>query len=182
MGLYCPDCWHLESTVIESRSEAGGEKVYRRRQCSKCGCRYETCEVLVSEAGPNPVQTIIELRRRDGLTLKEIGQRVGMTYQGVAYHLRKAGIETSRQHASDETLTDKIEALYEQGHSIREVGELVNLAPSAVYRRLQLTEVDTTKKLKPIGCETCRTTPYARGMCVNCYRRWLRRRKAQQAG
>lgn len=34
-------------------------------------------------------------------------------------------------------------------------------------------------RLKPIGCEQCKTRPYAKGLCRNCHaRQWQRHKKA----
>ena len=42
----CPSCAHLESRVTDSRTQANGDSIRRRRECEKCGERFTTYERL----------------------------------------------------------------------------------------------------------------------------------------
>ncbi len=44
--MKCPYCSFEESKVIDSRSSDDGEKIRRRRECSKCGRRFTTHEII----------------------------------------------------------------------------------------------------------------------------------------
>lgn len=44
--MYCPYCNALDTKVIDSRLAAEGAQVRRRRQCTECGERFTTFEVV----------------------------------------------------------------------------------------------------------------------------------------
>lgn len=44
--MYCPYCNALDTKVIDSRLAAEGVQVRRRRQCTECGERFTTFEVV----------------------------------------------------------------------------------------------------------------------------------------
>ena len=44
--MRCPSCAHLESRVTDSRTQANGDSIRRRRECEKCGERFTTYERL----------------------------------------------------------------------------------------------------------------------------------------
>lgn len=44
--MYCPYCNAVDTKVIDSRLAAEGSQVRRRRQCTECGERFTTFEVV----------------------------------------------------------------------------------------------------------------------------------------
>ena len=43
--MHCPFCGEHDTRVIDSRLTAEGDKVHRRRECSRCNARFTTYEV-----------------------------------------------------------------------------------------------------------------------------------------
>ncbi len=58
--MRCPQCGHLDSKVVDSRSSDDGESIRRRRECTSCGFRFTTYE----RAGDLPLVVI----KKDGTT------------------------------------------------------------------------------------------------------------------
>lgn len=44
--MRCPHCSSLEDRVIESRENAAGTSIRRRRECLSCGCRFTSYEKI----------------------------------------------------------------------------------------------------------------------------------------
>ena len=44
--MRCPYCLYEESKVIDSRSADDGERIRRRRECTRCGKRFTTHETV----------------------------------------------------------------------------------------------------------------------------------------
>ena len=44
--MKCPYCGYEESKVVDSRSSDDGEKIRRRRECSRCYKRFTTYEIV----------------------------------------------------------------------------------------------------------------------------------------
>jgi transcriptional regulator NrdR family protein len=42
--MNCPLCKHCNTSVLDTRSRAGGQKVHRRRQCDSCRHRFSSLE------------------------------------------------------------------------------------------------------------------------------------------
>lgn len=42
--MTCPQCKHRNSSVLETRTHAGGQQVRRRRQCDACNHRFASVE------------------------------------------------------------------------------------------------------------------------------------------
>ena len=56
--MKCPFCGGLDSKVVDSRSTEDGERIRRRRECTTCGKRFTTFEIV--ETRP------IMVRKKDG--------------------------------------------------------------------------------------------------------------------
>ena len=52
--MFCPNCGHLESKVVDSRSSEDGASIRRRRECLQCTHRFTTYERL----GEHPVMVV----------------------------------------------------------------------------------------------------------------------------
>lgn len=46
--MKCPFCGYEESKVIDSRPTDEGERIRRRRECTRCGKRFTTYEIIES--------------------------------------------------------------------------------------------------------------------------------------
>ena len=56
--MKCPFCGGLDSKVVDSRSTEDGERIRRRRECTTCGKRFTTFEIV--ETRP------IMVKKKDG--------------------------------------------------------------------------------------------------------------------
>ena len=54
--MRCPECGYEETKVIDSRQMQ--EKIRRRRECSVCGCRFTTFEIVE--------KPLLMVRKKDG--------------------------------------------------------------------------------------------------------------------
>ncbi len=54
----CPDCGHGRTSVVDTRSDADGATVRRRRECSRCSFRFTTYE--------RPEWETLQVKKRDG--------------------------------------------------------------------------------------------------------------------
>ena len=73
----------------------------------------------------------------EGVSMGEIGRRLGHCHGVIAYHIHKSGvaIHNPRQQRSPVS-TEYIKSLYSHGMSTIEIGENVGLTPQAIYGRL----------------------------------------------
>jgi len=79
---------------------------------------------------------VVELYQQ-GLSMNEIGRRLGHTHGVIAYHVHKSGISLHNPRSQRcPVSTDYIKKLYEQGMSTIEISENVGLTPQAIYQRL----------------------------------------------
>lgn len=67
--MHCPFCNTPDTKVIDSRLAAGGMQIRRRRQCSNCGDRFTTFEV-VELVMPRVIKTNGRIEPYDGEKLK----------------------------------------------------------------------------------------------------------------
>jgi DNA-binding CsgD family transcriptional regulator len=71
----------------------------------------------------------------EGLSLKEIGKRVGRDPSTVSYHLKKHGLEpvNTGKHAARGSIPElKLRTLVAEGKSVRQIGRQVDRSPSTV--------------------------------------------------
>lgn len=45
--MRCPKCASNDDKVVETRVSREGDTIRRRRQCTKCGCRFTTYEAII---------------------------------------------------------------------------------------------------------------------------------------
>ena len=91
---------------------------------------------------PCDVVTATELYER-GLTLMEIGERLGCSWMTVQRRLVAAGVEIRKQgrrgkgtEAEDDALVSQILELHNQGLSTYKIAEQLGIGRDAIYKRL----------------------------------------------
>ncbi len=57
--MYCPDCGHDHTRVIDTETSTDGSSVRRRRECQRCSFRFTTYE--------QPEWNSLQIKKRDGL-------------------------------------------------------------------------------------------------------------------
>lgn len=72
---------------------------------------------------------------------------------------------------------ENIITLVRQGHTEKETAEILGVTRKTVSGVKFRNRIQSKRKLKSIGCDKCKTNHYARGLCKNCYARWLHRGK-----
>lgn len=76
--MYCPFCNALDTKVTDSRLSAEGYQVRRRRQCTECGERFTTFEIIevvmpriIKSSGKIEPYDIAKLKRSISLPLQK---------------------------------------------------------------------------------------------------------------
>jgi len=112
--MRCHKCQHGDTNVIESRDVASGGFVRRRRQCSKCSCRFTTYE---------------RVERPQLVVIKKDGSRELFNREKLIAGLNRASEKTPVTIMQIESLVDDVEQeLYSRSEPevpSREIGELV---------------------------------------------------------
>ncbi len=82
---------------------------------------------------------------KSGLSMSDVGRRLGHDHSVIAYHIKKSGIKIrpSWEYAIKDVDSEKIIDMYNGGMSLREVSEIVGLTDQGVYERLKKSGVKT---------------------------------------
>jgi DNA-binding transcriptional regulator GbsR (MarR family) len=110
-------------------------------------------------------------------SIGELGEMLGITRQAVSYRLRKYPEYNAIKELKARKRRDFIGGvvrMYSDGMSPSDVAEFTGLSTSRVYAILSRYATDYPR-LKPVGCDKCKTEPYALGLCNACYQRNRRR-------
>jgi len=112
--MRCPKCTSIEDKVIDSRISKDGASIRRRRECTECGHRYSTTEVLV----------------RDGvIVLKRDGRREDFDRDKLIRAVRaachKRPVDGEQITMLVEDAMDALEAQYEKEIPSHAIGESV---------------------------------------------------------
>lgn len=70
--MQCPNCSSLDDKVLESRQNASGSSIRRRRECNSCGYRYTSYERIEDK----PLMVIKRDGRREVFDLSKIGRGI----------------------------------------------------------------------------------------------------------
>ncbi|MCL1623983.1 transcriptional regulator NrdR [Moraxella sp. Tifton1] len=99
--MYCPYCSAIDTKVIDSRLAAAGAQVRRRRQCTECGERFTTFEVvevvmprIIKSNGRIEPYDQNKLRRSISLPLQKrptTTDEIDATISRIEQHLRNMG-------------------------------------------------------------------------------------------
>ena len=112
--MYCPNCQHTESRVLESRSTESGQSIRRRRECLKCKQRFTTYERIESV----PITVI----KRDGS--RESFDRAKLL-RGILRACEKTKISYQKVEGIIDTIEAKLQQNSGKEFSSSEIGELV---------------------------------------------------------
>lgn len=112
--MWCPFCSHTETRVVDSRLTTDGMQIRRRRECARCGARFNTYEAPALSA-PNVVKS-------DGnrVPFDEEKLRAGMVKA-----LEKRPVETQAVEKSIRDLVQRIRTLDDAEVSSSRIGEWV---------------------------------------------------------
>lgn len=91
---------------------------------------------------------LLEACLAEGLSLEQIGKRVGRNPSTVSYHLKKHGLEPVNQgkHANKGPLDRTVlEQLVEAGLSVREIGRRLDRSPATIRHWIQKYRLKTSR-------------------------------------
>lgn len=91
--MKCPKCQTDDDKVLDSRSARDGAAIRRRRECSKCGCRFTTYE---------------EIDRDEVLVVKRDGRRQTFERQKLEKAIRQA---CGKRRVSSEQIRTMIDSV-----------------------------------------------------------------------
>ena len=147
--MKCPFCGHADSKVIDSRPTDEGERIRRRRECTKCGKRFTTYEIIET------VPLIVV--KKDGT--RESFDRVKL-FNGLlrACEKRPVPVETIEKAVTDieSSLQNSLEKEVTSGkigelamEKLKDIDEVAYVRFASVYRQFKdvSTFVDEVTKL-----------------------------------
>lgn len=117
-------------------------------------------------------QPLSQIAKVKGLSTERIRQILHGAGYSTRIHIGKGG---RRRQIPIERIID----LRKQGLTITAIAREVNLSATTVWTHLQPANIIVERPLTPIGCPKCITEPLARGLCHNCYHKWLKRGKPE---
>lgn len=112
--MYCPYCNEVDTKVIDSRIAAEGAQVRRRRQCTECGERFTTFEV-VEVVMPRIIKTNGRIEPYDQSKLK----------RSISLPLQKRPITSDEIDATIGRIEHKLRNMGEREISSKILGEVV---------------------------------------------------------
>ena len=112
--MYCPNCNHLDSKVIDSRTIQTGNCIRRRRECLNCSFRFTTYEYIAN--------TPIKVVKKNGSREEFDRQKLQNSFN----------VACNKRPVSEEMILDSIKNIEEKISSLSnvevyssEIGELV---------------------------------------------------------
>jgi transcriptional repressor NrdR len=114
--MRCPHCQETEDKVIESRQNATGTSIRRRRECLVCGYRFTSYERIEEK----PLLVIKRDGRREPFSIEKIDQ-------GIQRSLQKRPVSQKEVEEMLHSLEDEAVLLSKNSREIRseKIGELV---------------------------------------------------------
>lgn len=114
--MYCPYCNAVDTKVIDSRLAAEGSQVRRRRQCTECGERFTTFEV-VEVVMPRIIKSNGRIEPYDQNKLR----------RSISLPLQKRPVTTDEIDATIGRIEHKLRNMGEREVSSKILGEVVML-------------------------------------------------------
>ena len=112
--MRCPYCKELDSRVIDSRAADDGNSIRRRRECTSCGRRFTTYEVV---------------EKMPLMVIKNDGRRVvfdkNKILNGLIRSCEKRNIPTEQVLALADEIERELRNTMERGITTKAIGELV---------------------------------------------------------
>ncbi|WP_323841003.1 MULTISPECIES: transcriptional regulator NrdR [unclassified Moraxella] len=112
--MYCPYCNAVDTKVIDSRLAAEGAQVRRRRQCTECGERFTTFEV-VEVVMPRIIKSNGRIEPYDHSKLR----------RSISLPLQKRPITIDEIDATISRIEQKLRNMGEREVSSKTLGEVV---------------------------------------------------------
>lgn len=112
--MKCPFCGYEESKVIDSRPTDEGERIRRRRECTRCGKRFTTYEIIESM----PILVVKKDKSRESFDRNKL-----MTGMLRACEKRQVSVETIEKAVSE--IEAALQNSLEREVTSVKVGELV---------------------------------------------------------
>jgi transcriptional repressor NrdR len=114
--MRCPHCHELEDRVIESRQNASGTSIRRRRECLACGYRFTSYERIEEK----PLMVIKRDSRREPFSIDKIEQ-------GIQRSLQKRPVSQKEIEELLHAIEDEAALVSKNSREIRaeEIGEMV---------------------------------------------------------
>ncbi len=122
------------------------------------------------------IETLLELKKR--FTLEQIAQMFGVTRQYVWITLNQSPDYYKQQYSKKEQIerrNQEIRRLWQEGKTGQELAEMFGVSINTIYRAK-----DGAKHKLQIGCDNCKSQPYARGYCKKCYSKLWRAEKRER--
>jgi transcriptional repressor NrdR len=112
--MKCPYCGCVDDKVIDSRASSEGNAVRRRRECTKCGRRFTTYEVVEETA----LMVVKKDGRRETFDRKKI-------LSGILKACEKRPVSLEKMEELVTSIEREISRKFDREVRSRDVGELV---------------------------------------------------------
>lgn len=96
--MHCPHCGKMDDKVLESRQNASGSSIRRRRECLSCGYRFTSYERIEDK----PLMVIKRDGRREPFDIKKLGRGIRSCTEKLK--ISESTIESLLQHIEDEIM------------------------------------------------------------------------------
>ena len=114
--MRCPHCHEVEDRVVESRQNASGTSIRRRRECLSCGYRFTSYERIEEK----PLMVIKRDDRREPFSINKIEQ-------GIQRSLQKRPVSQKDIEEMLHCIEDEAALISKNSREIRteEIGDMV---------------------------------------------------------
>ncbi|ORC33931.1 transcriptional regulator NrdR [Marispirochaeta aestuarii] len=114
--MRCPHCHEVEDRVVESRQNASGTSIRRRRECLSCGYRFTSYERIEEK----PLMVIKRDGRREPFSMDKIEQ-------GIQRSMQKRPVSQKDIEEMLHAIEDEAALISKNSREIRaeEIGEMV---------------------------------------------------------
>ena len=136
--MYCPNCHHSDTRVIDSRPEREGRSIRRRRECEKCQFRFNTAERVT---GGN-LQVVKNDGRKEQFDFDKLHQSIAIacgkrpiSRQQISDIVREVYESMFSKHeVSSKVIGEKVMTL------LKELDQIAYIRFASVYRRFKDVE------------------------------------------
>ena len=112
--MRCPECACTEDKVLETRVSKNKDIVRRRRECVKCGCRFNTQEELIRAE----FYVVKNDGRREELNLQKIRN-------GLEIACRKRPVSSAQLDTAMQEIKKSLEKNFDREVPSKKIGDLV---------------------------------------------------------
>ena len=135
--MKCPYCGYTESKVMDSRPADDGERIRRRRECSSCGNRFTTYEIIETV----PLIVVKKDKSREEFDRSKLLRGLLRACEKRPISLSKIesivdDIETQLQNSLEREIPSSQIGEYAM-KALKDVDEVAYVRFASVYRRFQ---------------------------------------------